>query len=36
MEEDKRTVVISVIAFVLTTGRRFKIITPYLLGDQEF
>jgi hypothetical protein len=36
MEEDRKKAVILVIAFVLTTGRRFKIITPCPAGDQEF
>ena len=36
MEEDGKNAVIIVIAFILTTGRRFKIITPCLAGDQKF
>jgi hypothetical protein len=39
MEEDGKNaviIVISFVAFVLTTGRRFKIIIPCPVGDQEF
>ena len=36
MEEDGNNAVIIVIAFVLTISRRFKIITPCLVGDHEF